>query len=277
MEKNEQKKLLGRVDNPIVIRLSHLGNVILPMNGIEEETDINGNGVIIGNSKNEHYGFTIISDYNNNQHEQNYRTDNKIIAVQMSEGKLKVYEENRIHPWLFMKNGKIIENNNATVDFSHKKCDFQTNDLGHLEQNDGLIKILINTITGDVSIDANGEILPISLGCAFENEYYGINFEITRPVAGKEDETEVVKLSYLTEDSLYGIEVKTIYGNNSHISRTRDYKIDEIESINVYEREKYHPWRFSSTGELLKKSAYNPYSRRDVEAYENKYGVRMPR
>lgn len=270
----EKKEIFGRVENPLVIRLSHLGNYILPMNDLEDETIINEQGILISNELREHYGFTIISDYNNHQSEESYRTDNKIIAVQMSNGKLKIYEENRMNPWIFMKNGKILSNNNATVDFSHKKSDIDINPLGHLEQNDGLIKIVIDTIRENITIDANGEELPICPGVVFGNEYYGITIEVIKLEDGEE---KVIKTGYRTEDTLFGIEGINVYGHSDCIKTSRKYHINEIETIRVFERSKYHPWEFSNTGELIKKSAYNFYSRREVDAYEDKYKEKAPR
>lgn len=267
----EKKDIFGRMENPIIIRLSHLGNTILPLNGFEEELNITAKGVLINNTIREHFGFVVIADYNNQQHEKNYRTDNKIVALQMSDGKLKVYEENRIHPWLFHKSGKIIENNNATVDYSHKKCELDMNSSGHLEQNDGLIKIIIDTIKDEVNIDANGEIVPIIPGVVFGNEYYGINFEIIKRVEGSNQKVETIKTSYLTEDSLYGIEASSFNGNQTY----RGCKLSEIETIKIYEREKYHPWKFTNIGELVEKSSYNVHSSRDAQAYEAKYGKRL--
>lgn len=270
----EKKEIFGKTENPIVIRLSHLGNVIMPLNGFEEEIDIT-KGVLIDNSQREHYGFIIMADHNNRQTEQVYRTDNKIIGVQLSDGKLKVYEDTRLHPWLFTKNGKIIENNNATVDFSHKKCDLGLTPAGHLEQNDGLIKIIIDTIKNKISIDADGKQYLAIPGCVFGNEYYGINIEVIKKVAGSE-EIETIKTSYRTEDALYGIDATNVYHinwNDLHVKR--EYDLNEIETIRVYEREKYHPWEFTNMGELTQKSSYNAYSRRDVEAYEDKYGKRL--
>lgn len=267
----EKKVIFGRLENPIIIKLSHLGNVIMPLNGVESETELDTTGVMINNNLCEHYGFVIIADYNNRQHEQTYRTDNKIIALQMSDGKLRVYEDNRLHPWLFQKNGKILENNDATVDFSHKKCDVAMSPSGHLEQNDGLIKIIINTIDNKITIDANGEELPVIPGVVFGNEYYGINIEVIKKVEGSKNERETIKTSYLTEDSLYGIEAVNCYANKKRPTSS----IDEIKDIRVYEREKYHPWKFTNSGELIEKSSYNVHSSRDRQAYEDKYGKKL--
>lgn len=272
MEKKDIKPVFGKLENPIMIKLSHLGNVIMPTNGFEEEIPLDDKGVLINNNLCEHYGFIIIVDYNNRQYEYTYRTDNKIVAIQISDGKLKVYEENRIHPWLFQKNGKIIINNDATVDYSHKKCDIEMSTSGHLSQNDGLIKIIVDTIKNKITINANGEELPIIPGVVFGNEYYGINFEVIKKSNNSQDEVEIIKTSFLTEDSLYGIEGISTCGEH-----VKSSKIKEIETIKVYEREKYHPWKFTNLGELIEKSSYNVYSRRDAEVYEDKYGKKLTR
>lgn len=270
-----KKEIYGRTENPIVIRLSHLGNVIMPINGFEEEIELDTTGVMIDNSVREHYGFIIMSDHNNRQSERVYRTDNKILDVQISDGKLRVYEENRLHPWLFSKNGKIIENNNATVNFSHKKCDLGMTPSGHLEQNDGLIKIIFDKIENKITIDANGVEFPVIPGVVFDNEYYGINIEVIKENPDSK-EIETMKTSYRTEDSLYGIRAIDIgHCHDNDSSLKFEYKLDEIEVVRVYEREKYHPWEFTCMGELVQKSSYNIYSRRDMDAYEDKYGERL--
>lgn len=265
--KNEKDTALGNSESPVVVRLSHLENVIMPLNGFEAEIKLDSKGVMIDNTRHAHYGFTIIVDYNNNQVEQSFRTDGRIIALQMENGKLAIYEENRVHPWLFDKSGKAIFTNDATVNFHHEKCDMTFNSSGHLEQNDGLIKIIIDKVNDRVTIDANGDELPIVPGAQFGNEYHGINFEIIKKSS---DGIETIKTSYLTEDALCGIEAEVKDKQLNH-----EYTIDEIENIKVYEREKYHPWIFTSEGELVEKSSYNVYSRRDIEAYENKYGKRL--
>lgn len=270
MKKNNNDDKLGRFANPIVIRLSHLGNVILPLNDFETETDLS-NGVLIDNEQKEHYGFVVITDYNNNQSEEVYRTDNKIIGVQTSDGKLKVYEENRRHPWIFMKNGQMIEGNSATINFGQKKCSLDMTPSGHLKRNDGLIKIIINTVKDSIIIDANGVLYPVIPGVVLGDDYYGINIEIIQKNA--KGELETIKKSYFTEDSLYGINAESSYPGSKKVA----LDLDEITSISVYERDKYHPWKFSGTGDLLQEASYNAYSRQDQAAYLEKYGEKLPK
>lgn len=236
---------LGKLENPIVIKLSHLGNVILPFNGVDTELPLSPGALFAENTS--HYGFMIILDYNNKQAEYTFRTDNEISGISMTKNVVYVFERGVDKHWQFDSNGNIITANYATIDFSISDKEYNVD--GEIRKmSPETIKLVIEEQIEHNHVEFKDEKYPIGLVLA--GEHYGLI--IKNKQTGEEQQIP-------TEGTIYGVESDK----------------DSFCGYKVYENGKYHPWKINGNGKIIEEAQFNPYSRRDQEYYYSKYGKKL--
>ena len=122
-----------KVENPVTISLGtvekadryiSIDSEIMPLHN----TEVNG----------EHYGINVIDMYG---HLSSYPTQSIVTAIQFSSVNiLRVFEEHKSKPWLFMRSG--------IVDLPAQYCDFDNGD-DMKESNDYILKLLRKRIYGE--------------------------------------------------------------------------------------------------------------------------------
>lgn len=111
--------------DPINLRMSHHGCHMLADENFEKAVPLKP-GVVIGS---EHYGFTLIVDFEEKQSETTYPTQCRISAVGIENDVLVVFEDDKYIPWRFDKNG-IFLNEAKFLEQSRRDCDFLAQNLG---------------------------------------------------------------------------------------------------------------------------------------------------
>jgi len=96
----------SKIINPINIKITKTCKEIME-DAITNKKHSLTPGAMFGG---EHYGFTIVSETNKGQKEVVYPTQCRIVAVGMIDGVLKIMEEGKYNPWIFNKNGKMLQN-----------------------------------------------------------------------------------------------------------------------------------------------------------------------
>lgn len=241
---------LGKVENPIVIKISHLGNKILPINGLDQEFPLtkDNDGLVLGEGSN-HFGFVIISDYNNDRKENFYYTDYEISGIATYGNDIHIYERDKRSPWIFGSNGKLVQANKPTIDY-HVKVESFLIDGSIKKFSPETVTLVFESNSKPNYIEYKGEQFSETNGIVFGQEIYGIRLK--NMVTGEEKKIA-------TEEALYGIEISD------------GYKTGFV----VYENGKYHPWKIDGKGIILEESSYNPYSRRDQDYYYKKYNKEL--
>ena len=238
---------LGKLSRPLVIKLSHLGNVVLPMNGIEGELPLSA-GIVFMEGSN-HYGFMIIVDRENSQDEQVYRTDHEISGIGISNNEVTIFERDIIKPWRFDQKGRLIDENKPTIDFGN-----YVNEITEIEPDKKIseqtITLVIENDPQNNHIEYKGEKFDRVNGLVVSGEIYGI--AVKNNASG-----EVEKIP--TEGKLFGA------GSDGALKY----------GFQVIEDGKYHPWRFDKKGRVISEASYNPNSRKDQEHYFNKYHKKL--
>lgn len=233
-----------KMNNPITIKLKKGDRIFLSCIPNEEDYLLEP-GLFL---KDEHYGFTIILDYNNQQKEFVYPTQCKIVALGIDNGKLKIYEEHKRSRWVFdAKTGKLEDNplNDFTIEGMNILLEEQAQSYDKPVFIDPIkIESFPNEPTKSViTLSSDEKIEKISLhpGLLLGAPHYG--FEL---VFKTNKETKQITIP--TENRVVGIAEEDLFGE-----------------VKIYEDGKYHPWTFDSDGNLLEEAHYNEYSRRDQE------------
>lgn len=243
----------GKIKNPIIMKLSHLGNVILPSNGVNETHPLEP-GAVIGD---EHYGFIVIVDKNNHQSHHIYLTDYPLEAVGIVENldskkELRIFEKNK-NPWCFNLQGDLVVGQEPEISYTEQ--DTLLDNLEFFGVEEQVINPIVVRVKGDIydnietnSVIVNGESFPIYPGCLIGTTNYGFILEI-------ETENGIKREVYPTANRIDGVCCKKSFCND----------------ITIFEEGKYHPWKFTCTGDFISKSEYEKYSRKDREHFEENY------
>ncbi len=91
------------------------------------------------------------------------------------------------------------------------------------------------------------EKLPLELGAVFSGDHFGFNLIVEKN--GQETTT-----TYPTQCSIYGTQF-----NNGE--------------LNIFEEQKYIPWKFSSEGIMLRNAEFSTLKRSETSYIASKYGV----
>lgn len=87
-------------------------------------------GVIFGE---QHFGFTVKSD--KKEKTEAYSTQCRVDSAEMVDGKLKVYEEGKMFPWVFKSDGTLVKS--ATFnELSRKDIDYVKEQVGDFPDKD---------------------------------------------------------------------------------------------------------------------------------------------
>lgn len=239
---------LGKISRPVVIRLSHLGNIILPINGIEKEYPLDPGLMLVEESK--HFGFMIVVDHETKQSEDTYRTDNEIGAIYINNNHIQIFERGVTLPWEFDLYGRVLQKNTPTIDFGNQ-VDEYTIVEGDKKFSEKTFTLVIEKNPKDNHIEYDGKTFKRVNGLVVGDWLYGI--AVKNNITGE----EIQKIA--TEETVYGV------GPDQ-----------ELESgFEVFENGKYHPWRFDGKGNIVSEASFNPYSRKDQAYYFEKYHKKL--
>lgn len=229
----------GKISDPIIMKLSHLGNEILPSGEILQSYDLTPGAVIGG----DHFGFAIIVDKNDHQSHTLYKTDYKIQAAGIENGKLKIFEENKKEPWVFDLKGKLLNANVPEICYEPKNIVLENTTffgVGMKLQNPIIIKVKKYNIEAN-TVEIDGKEYPLHPGALLGTENYGFIIEI-------DDGDSVKRVGYSTQSRIDAV------GCQCH-----------FDDIDIFEEGKYHPWKFTCQGEFISTAKYESYSRKDNE------------
>jgi hypothetical protein len=218
-------------------------SILFNSNGREDSYPAKPGVMVYG----EHYGFIIISNYNNVQKEFVFPTECKIDAIGVEGDTLKIFENGKKDFWRFDKNG-ILENSldNSAIDLERSKANiylenFNMFDVKPIIKNPINIKISKrasdSVILKDINVDT---CYPIYPGVLLGEEHYGFIFIIDSKDCQKE-------LFYPTQNKIDALGCDNGF----------------YDDLKIYEEGKYFPWVFSYDGKLKSKASYNKYSRND--------------
>ncbi len=234
-----------KINNPIKIRIKSGSSAILFDSNNLLETSLK-TGVLFSR---EHYGFVIITDHNNNQKEVIYQTQCKVKAIDIKNGKLRIYEEHKKTPWVINQNTGTLE----TSAYDEFILEDLEDIIAELEDSDiSLAKPIFKKpikIEIDVDLPEKSIIIideeknikaPLYPGVFLSQAHYGFKLIIMSRKGQKE-------LTIPTENKIEA------FGQEDHI----------YGNIQIFEEGKYHPWRFSLEGNLIQEAHYNEYSKRD--------------
>ncbi len=238
----------AEIKNPIKIRLKKDKTVVL-VNAKEVSEYPLEPGIMFSE---EHYGFIIIVDHNNRQTEITYKTQCRVQGAAIVRGKLKVFEENKKHPWIInQKTGKseVSAFNSFTpegLDNIIRESELDTAPYEKPVFNNPLI-IEFDTqdpTNSKIVVAESKEVITLNKGVVLGNPHYGFSLSIKTA-------KEVQTLSYPTANRIDAIGQEE--GENANIE------------LKIYEEGKYHPWIFTAKDFLVEEAHYNEYSRRDQE------------
>lgn len=208
-------------------------------------------GVLVNN---DHYGFSVICDFNGLQKETIYKTQNKICAIIIKNGNLLVFEDGKSEPWVIKKNGTLVKS--ATDKYSDEKyCAFNVilqnyEEFLNLPILDNPIRIRFpKDLQRRVILDKDGPDLPFYPGVMYDDSHYGFILEI---------------------ETYEGVNVIKYPTQNAVVAIGSDRKEEDSE-LKIFEKGKYFPWVFSSCGNLINKSSFNSLSKNDKESLKYLY------
>lgn len=239
---------LGKLSRPVVIRLSHLGNVILPMNGIEKEYPLDHGLMLMEDSR--HFGFMIVVDHETKQSEDIYRTDHEISGIGLYKNRMQIFERGNNRPWEFDLYGRVLQKNTPTIDFSNQ-VDEDTVVEGDKRFSEKTITLVIEKNPKDNHIEFDGKTYKRANGLVIGDWLYGI--ALKNNATGE----EIQKIA--TEETIYGV------GPDQNLE----------DGFEVFENGKYHPWRFDGKGNVISEASFNPNSRKDQAYYSEKYHKKL--
>lgn len=243
----------GKIQDPIVIRLSKKSNIIMP-DKVNKEECLLEPGAIFGG---QHYGFVLIIDHNGKQEEVVYSTQCRISAVGMQDNILNIYEEGKRMPWKFTKSGKLKQsiNEDSIDEFMSDYSIISDSSMFSKEKKmENPLKIKIVRTHEVKSFIMKDELVnqdyPLSPGVVLGTEHYGFIFYIETLNGCKEK-------YYPTENKIDAV-----------VSEGNEWKDVDIK---IYENGKYNPWIFTNDGIFKQEASYNPYSRRDRQYMDKVY------
>ena len=239
----------AKIQNPLNIKIGKDSNIILGDKEFRDDIPIE-NGVMIGN---EHFGFSVIINYNGKQKEFFYPTQSRIIAVEKKYGLLKVYEEGKKLPWELDSNGKMNHStfNEFTKEYLDKLREMDLESATPVDEptlKDPLIvKISRNPEKSVIIRDKNSDDIPLHPGAMIGDVHYGFILIIDTDKVQKE-------IAYPTQNRIDAIGIE---GSSW------------LNDLKIFENGKYHPWLFTYDGKFKQEASYNPHSRRDIEFISN--------
>lgn len=226
-------------------------------------------GIVLGEV---HYGFIIITENGSVQKEQLYPTECNISAIGIQGGEVLIYEEGKKLGWTFTKKGVLCrsiigEEVSESYFKSEPFIEMASSKIAAINGQPIVknpVRIEVDSTAYDSNIVVYDQELkeercpfyqeikqekgekkyPVYPGVVLGTEHYG--FTIVMKTG------EIIKeKTYPTQNPIYGI-------------ATQGY----AEEIQIFEEEKYHPWKISKEGEMQGEAHYEPCSRRDMAYME---------
>ena len=199
-------------------------------------------GVMVGG---EHYGFVIIYDNDGKRKEISYPTQCRINSVSIEDKILKITEEGKKGSWEYDRDGELIYSltDKFTEDYARKLMDdYEHSDTPTCESS---IRIKLTEDKNERLCYKNADDndgINLYPGVFLGSLHFGFTLIIDK----------------------YGYHKEITYPTENRIDAVGAGK-DANSDIRIYEIGKYHPWIFSSYGELKEESGYNIHLPKDVE------------
>ena len=114
-----EMNLEPQIIKPLNFRLSHHGYTILGDGKVIKNIPLTPGAMLGG----DHYGFTLIIDHNGKQYEITYPTQGRVIAVEIKNNILLIYEEGKYSCWQIDMHGNVIKSAQF-LNISEKDIDY---------------------------------------------------------------------------------------------------------------------------------------------------------
>lgn len=223
--------------NPIILKVSAEKITVCSKSGLEREIE-DTIGVILSQEE-KHDGF-IIEGIKESSIE--HTTKNPVIALNVDEENIIIYEENKNDPWVIGKDGTII-NNHFVVE------ELEISGRVHKKTNVELTVVIMPNMYKN-HIVFQGEKFSLSKGLIIGSDIYGFRVQVNK--TKNEGTTE-----YLTTGPIYGMQ---------QLANGK---------ILIYERDKSIPWAFTEEGVLVEEADFNKYLKDEQRQYCEYHGITL--